>query len=198
MSLRFKTIFFAILITLLTFAAFYFTSSRLVVTAFQRLEDQNTRNSINTVLNGVNNQFLEMQSLAMTYSPWINSFSFTSTPSQNSNEMDQFTRDNLNNMQFHQNDIQIVPFFNKNNRLVYSKQFINKSVNHQLTFNISHTVQVNAARFLVFQKSHAFKQGILQTSLGPLLIISDPTQKIRCSCRFHPLLAARQRHVCLL
>ena len=177
MSLRFKTIFFAILITLLTFAAFYFTSSRLVVTAFQRLEDQNTRNSINTVLNGVNNQFLEMQSLAMTYSPWINSFSFTSTPSQNSSEMDQFTRDNFNNMQFHQNDIQIVLFFNKNNQLVYSKQFINKSGNRQLTFNISHTVQVNAARFLDFQQSHAFKQGILQTSLGPLLIISNPIIK---------------------
>ncbi len=184
MSLRFKTIIFSILITLFTFAAFYFTSSRLVVTAFQRLEDQNTRNNINTLLNGVNNQFMEMQSLAMTYSAWINSFNFTSTPSPHSVDIDNFTKYNFNNMQFAKNDIQIVMFFNNENQLVYAKQFLNGMVNHVLLPNISHSVQTNAAILLHFKNTRDFQQGVLQTVLGPLLMVSDPIVKERGGAQF--------------
>jgi len=68
-------------------------------------------------------------------------------------------------------------FFNNKNQLVYAKQFLNGMVNHVLLPNISHSVQTNAAIFLHFKNTRDFQQGVLQTVLGPLLMVSDPIVK---------------------
>lgn len=173
MNLRVKTIFFSLLITILTFAAFYFTSSRLVLNAFQRLEDQNTRTSMYTLLNGINNQFLDMNGIAMTYAPWINSFHIGDVTTKRTFDEDTFNQANLTNMNFAQNDIQLVLFFNQNNQLVDFKTFPTQHVKQIPVALISKEILNHRQLFFQSKGKELFQQGILQTPQGPLMIVSN-------------------------
>ncbi len=173
MNLRIKTIFFSLFITILTFAAFDFTSSRLVLNAFQRLEDQNTRNNMYTILNGINNQFLDMNGIAMTYAPWINAFRLGDATTRRTFVKYAFNQANLSNMNFAQNDIQLVMFFNRVNQLVYVKTFPNQHIKQIPVALISKELLNRRQLFFQSKGKGPFQQGILQTPQGPLLVVSN-------------------------
>ena len=169
MNIRVKTIVILALICAVGVGTLYTTSQIILLNSFARIEEQNTKENAQRVVNAFSSEISALDTLnANGWASWNSTYKFIV------NNNTAYIESNLVNEDFQEAGINCMLFINTSGRLVYGKAF--DLQNDTQTPLPPDLVGLVASHPLLwsFNSTSSYTDGIILLSEGPMLISSEP------------------------
>jgi len=169
LNIRVKTIVILALICAVGVGTLYTTSQIILLNSFARIEEQNTKENAQRVVNAFSSEISALDTLnANGWASWNSTYKFIV------NNNTAYIESNLVNEDFQEAGINCMLFINTSGRLVYGKAF--DLQNDTQTPLPPDLVGLVASHPLLwsFNSTSSYTDGIILLSEGPMLISSEP------------------------
>ncbi len=117
MTLRTKAFLTIIVVMLSLIALLYITSQNTILSSFNKLEKDYSRQNVERVLTALSNELLDLRSEALDWSAWDDAYAFVEDANQD------FLRTNLTEETFSRLELNLIVFIHSSGRVVFGEAF---------------------------------------------------------------------------
>jgi diguanylate cyclase (GGDEF)-like protein len=173
MTLHRKTVLFLVCISLLMFTAFYITSRIIVMNGFRQVELKNSEQNMKFTLHTLEYEGRDIGDLAVNYSAWNDTYNFVARNHPGDNSEDPYIVSNYDSTTFTENDLSLILLLNRKNGLLFGK-VLAPGQDQDSPVPSGLISRLESGRFLNFPDTTTRNVGIISTSFGPMLVVSEP------------------------
>ena len=168
MSLKNKVAAILVLIMVISTLTFYGVFKLIVFKSFVDAENNDAEHDMHQCISSLRLEIKHLDRFVHDWSSWDDVYKFATDGNR------EFIKENLDWTEFRDQSLNLIHFYDRNGKLIWGKTFDLKT---EKEIPLDLVKELNAAlfhRLIIEQKPERFSSGIIQTSIGPMMIAARP------------------------
>ena len=168
MSLKNKIATILVSIMVISSITFYCVFKLIVFKSFVEAENNDAEHDMHQCIFALRLEIKHFDRFVHDWSSWDDAYKFATDGNQN------FIKDNLNWTEFHDQSLNLIHFYDRDGKLVWGKTFDLKT-RKEIPFDLAKELNSSLFhRLIIEQNSESLTNGIIQTSIGPMMVAERP------------------------